>query len=102
MLIVLASLYFCVEGCGTSLKEASIAVGLYGIYLVVYLMIGPFPAVSSKYMGLLYGLLPALSFGIILFPHLNKSSPEVVTKALGWAGLTTAFLILVYFKLLVW
>ncbi|WP_234909849.1 hypothetical protein, partial [Vibrio anguillarum] len=102
VLIVLVSFYFCVEGSDTSFKEASVAIGLYGIYLVVYLLIEPFPAATSKHMGQLYGFLPALSFGAILFPHFNKSAPEVVTKTIGWAGLTTAFLILSYFKFFVW
>lgn len=102
VLIVLVSFYFCVESSDTSLKEASVAIGLYGIYLVVYLLIEPFPTATSKHMGELYGFLPALSFGSILFPHFNKSAPEVVTKTIGWAGLTTAFFILSYFKFFVW
>lgn len=100
--VALVGGYFWVEGSETSLKEALIAMAIYALYLVVYLLVEPFPALSSKYMGQLYGLLPALSFAAILFPHFNTRSPDVVTKALGWLGLATAFVILSYFKWLVW
>ena len=100
--VALGAVYLFVEGSETPLKEALIAMAYYGLYLIVYLLIEPFPDMTSKYMGQLYGLLPALSFGAILFPHFNQHSPEVVTKAIGWVGLTTAFIILCYFKWLVW
>ncbi|HHY0422905.1 TPA: hypothetical protein ACVU4V_004640, partial [Vibrio parahaemolyticus] len=100
--VVLIGFYFYSDGSETSQKEACIAIGVYGTYLAIYQLIGPFPEVTSKYMGQLYGFLPMLSFGVILFPHFNTSSPEVVTKTLGWLGLITAFIILSYFKLLVW
>ncbi|MCG3731043.1 hypothetical protein [Vibrio cincinnatiensis] len=100
--VVLIGFYFYFEGSETPLKEASIAIGTYGLYLVVYHLISPFPGLTSKYMGQLYGFLPMLSFGMILFPNLNTSSPEVVTKGMGWIGLITSFLILSYFKLFVW
>ncbi len=100
--VVLVGFYFYSEGSETSRKEAVLAFGVYGVYLIMYLLIGPFPAATSKYMGQLYGFLPMLSFGAILFPRFNTSSPEVVTRVLGWTGLTTAFVILCYFKLFVW
>ena len=102
ILVVLVVFYFYSEGSETSRKEAILAIGFYGMYLVVYLLIGSSPAATSKYMGQLYGFLPMLSFGAILFPHFNPSSPELVTRVMGWAGLTTAFVILSYFKLFVW
>ena len=100
--VVLIGAYFYSDGSETSQKEAYIAIGVYGTYLAIYQLIGPFPEITSKYMGQLYGFLPMLSFGGILFPHFNKSSPEVVTKTLGWLGLIIAFIILSYFKLFVW
>ena len=100
--VVLVGFYFYSDGSETSRKEACIAIGVYGAYLAIYQLIGPFPEVTSKYMGQLYGFLPMLSFGVILFPHFNTSSPEVVTKTLGWLGLLTAFVILSCFKLFVW
>lgn len=100
--IVIVGFYFYFQGSETSLKEAGVAFSFYGIYLVVYHLVGPFPAATSKYMGQLYGFLPMLSFGAILFPNFNTNAPEIVTKVMGWAGLTTAFLILSYFKLFVW
>lgn len=100
--VVIIGIYFYWQGSETSLKEAVIAVSFYGFYLVVYHLVGPFPAATSKYMGQLYGFLPMLSFGTILFPNLNTNHPAVVTKVMGWAGLTIAFLILSYFKIFVW
>ncbi|MGO1298788.1 MAG: hypothetical protein ACTMIA_16050 [Vibrio sp.] len=100
--IVVVGCYFCSKESETSNKEAGMALGYYGFYLVVYLLVGPYPAMTSKYMGQLYGFLPMLSFGAILFPHLNTNSPVGVTKGMGWIGLTVALLILSYFKLYVW
>ncbi|MFW7525717.1 hypothetical protein ACODM8_16480 [Vibrio ostreicida] len=100
--VVIAGFYLYSEGSDTSRKEAGVAIGVYGTYLVIYLLINPFPMATSKSIGQLYGFLPMLSFGAILFPHFNPSSPEVVTRVMGWFGLTTAFLILSYFKLFVW
>ncbi|MGF1726842.1 hypothetical protein [Photobacterium nomapromontoriensis] len=99
---VLIGFYFCSDGSETSQQEALLAIGVYGIYLIIYLIVGPFPAATSKYMGQLYGFLPMLSFGAILYPHFNTNCPEVVTRAIGWVGLTTAFVIISYFKLFVW
>ena len=99
---VLVGFYFYFAGSETSRKEAGLAMAIYGTYLVVNHLVSPFPAATSKYMGQLYGFLPMISFGAILFPSFNRSSPEFVTKVMGWIGLTVAFLILSCFKLFVW
>lgn len=99
---LLVSLYFFTEGSETSYREAGIAIAVYGLYLVVYLLVEPFPAATSNHMGQLYGYVPMLSFAAILFPHFNPSSPEIVTKVIGWLGLTGVLLILCSFKLFVW
>lgn len=61
-----------------------------------------FPSGNIEVYGAALGFLPMLSFGAILFPNFNTNAPEIVTKVMGWVGLTTAFLILSYFKLFVW
>ncbi len=94
--------YFWSDNSETPFKEATIAIAVYVSYLVLYLLVEPFPAVSSKYIGQLYGFLPMLAFGAILFPQLNTNSPEVVTRVLGWLGISSSFLLLSYFKLFVW
>ncbi|WP_371316382.1 hypothetical protein [Shewanella sp. NIFS-20-20] len=102
VLVVFVGFYWLLEASETSRKEASVAIGVYGAYLVIYLGIGPFPAATSIYMGKLYSWLPMLSVGAILFPQFNPSSPEGVTRVLGWMGLTAVIVILSYFKLFVW
>ena len=99
---VLIGFYFFSNGSEIPLKEAVFAIMLYSVYLIVYLFVAPFPGYTSKYLGQLYGLLPLLSVGAILFPHFNTESPEVVTRHLGWGGLIVALIILSYFKLFVW
>jgi hypothetical protein len=100
--IFLCGLYFFIDSTNTSLKEAGIAFVVYSIYIVIYKLVTPFSPYPTQYAAKLFGLLPLLSFGAIVFPHFNNHSPEYVTKFLGWVGLTTAFLILCYFKLFMW
>ncbi|WP_325893092.1 hypothetical protein [Grimontia sp. NTOU-MAR1] len=53
-------------------------------------------------MGQLYGLVPLLSLGAILFPQINTQSPESVTRSIGWIGLVAVSIVLACFKLYVW
>ncbi|SON52334.1 hypothetical protein [Vibrio tapetis] len=100
--VALTGFYLFSDGSETSAKEAGMAIGVYGVYLIIYRLVGPFPEVTSMHMGQLYGFLPMLSFGAILFPHFNTKSPEVITRAIGWIGLITVFIIMSSFKLFLW
>ncbi|MCL1139032.1 hypothetical protein [Shewanella pneumatophori] len=98
----LAVFYFWSKESEISPIEAFVALGFYGIYILVYLFMPPFATATSSKMGLLYGLVPAVSVCAVLFPHFNQQSPEIVTRCLGWAGLVLVFIILMSFKLFVW
>ncbi|MBF9002852.1 MULTISPECIES: hypothetical protein [Vibrio] len=98
----LVCLYFHLNNSDTPPKEAYSAMIFMGFYLVVFTFIPPFPDIRSTYMSALYQGVPMLSFGAVLFPHLNRTSPEVVTRVLGWSGMVLVFVILVIFKLVVW
>lgn len=100
--VVMTSFYFHCDGNETSRKEASLSIAVYASYLLIYLFVPPFPAMSSKHLGQLYGFLPMFSFAAILFPHFNPKAPEVVTRALGWSGLLLTFFLLGYCKVFVW
>ncbi|WP_332400659.1 hypothetical protein [Vibrio metschnikovii] len=99
---ILVGFYFWYGESDTSLRQAIMAMFLYIMYLIFYMYIPPFPAGISSQMGQLYGLIPLLSLGAILFPNLNTQSPEVVTRTIGWIGLVIVITILIYFKLSVW
>ena len=99
---VIVGFYFWYGESDTSVKEAGIAMLAYIAYTILYLFVPPFPLGTSSQMGQLYGFVPLLSFGAILFPHFNTQSPETVTRTIGWIGLVTVALILVCFKLFVW
>lgn len=86
----------------TPLREACIAIVLSGLYLVIHLWVPPFPVRTTVYTGQLYGLVPMISLGLILLPHFNTSSPEVVSRFIGWACLILVTVILLVFKALVW
>ncbi len=94
--------YFWSKESEISPVEAMFALGFYAIYIVVYLFVPPFANASSSQMGLLYGLVPAVSVSAVLFPHFNQQSPEIVTRCLGWIGLALVFSILLCFKIFVW
>ncbi|CAD6367299.1 MULTISPECIES: hypothetical protein [Shewanella] len=83
-------------------RQAYMAILLYGVYILIYEFVPPFPSVTSSHIGKLYGLVPMLSVGAILFPHFNTKSPEVVTRCIGWLGLLSVFVILAMFKILIW
>jgi len=99
---VLVGLYLCLKTHTPSRNEAYLAIIVYGSYLICYQWIGPVPQSMTKYMGLLYGLLPLLSTGAILLPHLNDSFSTRVTRVVGWLGLMSTSSIMTYFKLFQW
>ncbi|OBT22527.1 hypothetical protein BCT42_02190 [Vibrio lentus] len=100
--LVLAVYFIFWSGSDTSKKQASIAMSVYLVYLFVYKIIPPFPVMTTKYDGQLYGFLPLVSLGAILLPHFNCQSSEVVTRTLGWLGIITAIFIMLCFKFYVW
>ncbi|KLV04099.1 hypothetical protein ABT56_15930 [Photobacterium aquae] len=101
-LFVLSGFYFWSGEDNPSRREAYWAMAVYGIYIVIHTLVPPFPIGTSSHFGQLYGFLPMISFGAILFPHFNSHSPETVTKTLGWLGLITVTVILLIFKCFVW
>lgn len=102
ILVVLVLFYFVGGGSSTPVKQVYIAAGFISVYLLVLAWVPPFPSVTTSHFGGLFGLVPMLSFGAILFPHCNPQSPEVVTRFVGWVGVISVALILACFKLFVW
>ncbi|WP_425667417.1 hypothetical protein ACPUEJ_16435 [Vibrio tubiashii] len=100
--LVLAVYFVFWSESDTSKKQAYIAMSVYLVYLFIYKTIPPFPAMTTKYDGQLYGFLPLVSLGAILLPHFNSQSPEVVTRALGWLGIVTTIFVMLCFKFYVW
>ncbi len=99
---VIVAFYFWYGESDTSAKEACVAILIYIAYTILYLFVPPFPIGTSSQMGQLYGLVPLLSFGAILFPHFNTQSPELITRKIGWFGLVIVAIILTCFKVFVW
>lgn len=79
---VIVGFYFWYGESDTSVKEACIAMFAYIAYTILYLFVPPFPSGTSSQMGQLYGFVPLLSFGAILFPHFNTKSPETLVSSL--------------------
>lgn len=99
---VMIAFYFWWEGRDEWSVSTFLAIAVCGGTLIFYVLIPPYPGVSTNRLGLLYGFVPLLSLGAILFPHLNSQSPEVVTRTLGWGGLVTVTILLGVFKFYVW
>lgn len=72
------------------------------IYLMVYLCVPPKLGITSTHLGQIFGFVPAMSFGAILFPNLNVRFPVGVTRFLGWLGLLLILLILCVLKIFIW
>ncbi|MBC7192062.1 hypothetical protein [Marinobacter sp.] len=75
---------------------------LMAVYLAIYLYVPPALTMSSRHIGQVFGYVPAVSFGAILFPELNSRFPVRATRLLGWVGLVVILLILCFLKLFVW
>ena len=75
---------------------------LMGVYLTIYLYLPPGLTISTRHIGQIFGFVPAVSFGAILFPELNSRFPIRATRLLGWMGLVVVLLILCFLKLFVW
>lgn len=78
------------------------AIVVAAIYLATYVLVPPKLAVTSMRLGAIFGYVPLVSFGAILFPQLNSYLPVKVTRLLGWFGLVAILLILCILKLFVW
>ncbi len=86
---VLLAFYFWWEEREERSAGTVLAMVVCGAALFLYTFVPPHPGMSTRSLGLLYGFLPLLSLGAVLFPHFNSASPEVVTRTLGWGGLVT-------------
>ena len=71
-------------------------------YLLMYLYMPPTSVYLSSHAAGLFGVMPAVSYGAILFADLNPRLLPEVTRALGWVGLLVVFSILSVFKFFVW
>lgn len=78
------------------------AIAVAAIYLAAYILIPPKLEVTSMRLGAIFGYVPLVSFGVILFPQLNSHLPVKATRLLGWFGLVATLLILCILKLFVW
>ena len=72
------------------------------IYLAIYLYVPPKLGITATHLGQIFGFVPGISFGAILFPELNARFPAGVTRFCGWLGLTVSFSILCVLKVFVW
>ena len=72
------------------------------IYLAIYLYVPPKLGITATHLGQIFGFVPGISFGAILFPELNARFPVGVTRFCGWLGLTVSFSILCVLKVFVW
>ncbi|WP_299494395.1 hypothetical protein [uncultured Shewanella sp.] len=77
------------------------AIGLITLYFVMYWLFAPDDRATQRLMPLL-GMIPMFSFAAILFPQLNQHHLEEVTEGLGWFGLISVSLILLFFTIYVW
>ncbi|CAM3822883.1 hypothetical protein VA7868_03455 [Vibrio aerogenes CECT 7868] len=82
--------------------QSYLAIGLMASYLALLVFVPPHSAMNAMYIGNLFGVLSLVSFGMILFPELNRFTPENITRVLGWAGLIGMSLLLCIYKLFVW
>lgn len=82
--------------------QAVFASVIMATYLVVYLCVPPKLAITSTHLGQIFGFVPAVSFGVILFPDLNERLPVRVTRFLGWLGLLLVLSILCVLKIFIW
>lgn len=100
-LFILASVYLF---CNWRQLEATalVALAVTVIYCLAYLFVPPVLELTSMRFGLLFGYVPLVSLGAILFPQLSPQSPVQVTQAFGWMGLLAVFVILCVLKLFVW
>ncbi|WP_417762582.1 hypothetical protein [Shewanella sp.] len=99
---VLLSFYFRYNEGDTSVKEAVAAMLLYAVYWVIYVFVPPFAPISSSHLGKLFGMVPLVALGAILFPYFNRHAPLMVTRGLGWLGLAFVSSSLLYSKFVLW
>ncbi|MCH1926729.1 hypothetical protein L6232_17955 [Shewanella sp. C31] len=100
--VVLLYFYFRNNEGETSVKEACAAMVLYAIYWSIYVLVPPFAPISSSHLGKLFGMVPLVALGAILFPYFNRHAPLMVTRGLGWIGLAFISSSLLYSKFVLW
>lgn len=99
---VLLFFYFRYNEGDTSVKEAVAAMLLYAAYWVIYVFVPPFAPISSSHLGKLFGMVPLVALGAILFPYFNRHAPLMITRGLGWLGLAFVSSSLLYSKFVLW
>ncbi|PCI26154.1 MAG: hypothetical protein COB67_10310 [SAR324 cluster bacterium] len=83
-------------------KGLIMGIGLMGLYLFILYGFEPNLQYINKWNSKLFTFIPFVSLVAILFPNFNRRNPEIVTIILGWTGLITSLIILVYFKFFYW
>lgn len=100
---VLLIIIYLIMNRGEPLElQVAVATAVMVAFLVIYLWIPPQMGARSPYTGGLFGLVPAVSFGAILFPDWNEKFPAGVTRFLGWVGLLVVLSILCVMKIFIW
>lgn len=98
----LASLYVYFNRHEPFEFNVACAIVAAAIYLATYMLAPPKLEVTSMRLGAMFGYVPLVSFGAILFPQINSHLPVKVTRLLGWFGLVAMLLILCILKVFVW
>ncbi len=100
--VALVSMYLLFKRDEPLERQAVFATLVMGAYLATYWFVPPTLTVTTRHLGQIFGFVPLMSFGAILFPELNPKSPPGVTRFLGWTGLVMVFAILCILKAFVW
>lgn len=82
--------------------QVAFASAFMAVYLTIYLYVPPKLGITATHLGQIFGFVPTVSFGAILFPELNVRFPVGVTRLLGWLGLVVVFSILCVLKVFIW
>ncbi len=95
-------LYLVLNSADVYEVQVALASAFMVIYLAIYLYVPPKLGITATHLGQIFGFVPGISFGAILFPELNARFPAGVTRFCGWLGLTVSFSILCVLKVFVW
>lgn len=83
-------------------RQFWLAIALMIGYLLLYLVIPPFPKWPLGRAGQLFELLPFAAFATLLFSSLDNDYRNKVVSLFAWLGLALITIILCLFKFWVW